>query len=80
MRFMDLHLRFLELTNTYGPRMRIKDARQTFLGIWIRNLLQGKPIQVFGDGKQGGTTILSTMLSMPFLSATSDDAVGKHLT
>ena len=21
---------------TYGPRMRIKDARQTFLGIWIR--------------------------------------------
>ena len=42
----------LRLTNTYGPRMRIKDARQTFLGIWIRNLLEGKPIQVFGDGKQ----------------------------
>ena len=31
----------LRLTNTYGPRMRIKDARQTFLGIWIRNLLEG---------------------------------------
>ena len=42
----------LRLTNTYGPRMRIKDARQTFLGIWIRNLLEGKPVQVFGDGKQ----------------------------
>ena len=28
----------LRLTNTYGPRMRIKDARQTFLGIWISNL------------------------------------------
>ena len=42
----------LRLTNTYGPRMRIKDARQTFLGIWIRNLLEGKPIQVFGDGWQ----------------------------
>ena len=42
----------LRLTNTYGPRMRIKDARQTFLGIWIRLLLEGKPIQVFGDGKQ----------------------------
>ena len=41
----------LRLTNTYGPRMRIKDARQTFLGIWIRNLLEGKPIQVFGDGQ-----------------------------
>ncbi len=42
----------LRLTNTYGPGMRVKDARQTFLGIWIRLLLEGKPIKVFGDGKQ----------------------------
>src|SRR5262245_17082007 len=42
----------LRLTNTYGPRMRVKDARQTFLGIWIRNLLEGIPIQVFGSGTQ----------------------------
>jgi len=42
----------LRLTNTYGPGMRVKDARQTFLGIWIRNLIEGKPIQVYGDGLQ----------------------------
>lgn len=42
----------LRLTNTYGPGMRVKDARQTFVGIWIRNLIEGKPIQVFGDGLQ----------------------------
>jgi len=42
----------LRLTNTYGPGMRVRDARQTFLGIWIRNLLKGQPILVFGDGKQ----------------------------
>jgi UDP-glucose 4-epimerase len=42
----------LRLTNTYGPGMRIKDARQTFLGIWIRNLIEGKPILVYGDGAQ----------------------------
>ena len=42
----------LRLTNTYGPGMRIRDARQTFLGIWVRNLLQGEPILVFGDGRQ----------------------------
>ncbi len=42
----------LRLTNTYGPRMRIKDARQTFLGIWIRNLLEDNPITIFGDGRQ----------------------------
>jgi nucleoside-diphosphate-sugar epimerase len=42
----------LRLTNTYGPRMRIKDARQTFLGIWIKNLLEEKPISIYGDGQQ----------------------------
>jgi UDP-glucose 4-epimerase len=42
----------LRLTNTYGPGMRVKDARQTFLGIWVRLLLEGKPIRVFGDGEQ----------------------------
>ena len=42
----------LRLTNTYGPHMRVKDARQTFLGIWVRRLIEGKPILVFGDGKQ----------------------------
>jgi len=42
----------LRLTNTYGPRMRVKDARQTFLGIWIKRLIDGQPIQVWGDGLQ----------------------------
>jgi dTDP-glucose 4,6-dehydratase/UDP-glucose 4-epimerase len=42
----------LRLTNTYGPGMRVKDARQTFLGIWIRGLIEGTPIKVFGDGEQ----------------------------
>lgn len=42
----------LRLTNTYGPGMRVKDARQTFLGNWVRLLLEGKPIKVFGDGEQ----------------------------
>ena len=38
----------LRLTNTIGPRMRIKDARQTFLGIWVKCLLDGKPFEVWG--------------------------------
>jgi dTDP-glucose 4,6-dehydratase/UDP-glucose 4-epimerase len=42
----------LRLTNTYGPGMRVKDSRQTFLGIWIRQLIEGNSIKVFGDGKQ----------------------------
>ena len=42
----------LRLTNTYGPRMRVKDARQTFLGIWLKQVLSGEPIVVYGDGQQ----------------------------
>jgi len=42
----------LRLTNTYGPRMRVKDARQTFLGIWLNQVLSGEPIVVYGDGQQ----------------------------
>ena len=41
----------LRLTNTIGPRMRVKDARQTFVGVWIRQLLEGQPIDVW-DGTQ----------------------------
>src|SRR5438128_8163181 len=37
----------LRLTNTYGPRMRIKDARQTFLGVWLRFVIKGKPFDVW---------------------------------
>lgn len=42
----------LRLTNTYGPGMRVRDARQTFLGVWIRNVIEGKPIQIYGTGEQ----------------------------
>jgi UDP-glucose 4-epimerase len=41
----------LRLTNTIGPRMRVKDARQTFVGLWVRQVLEGTPISVWG-GKQ----------------------------
>ena len=68
----------LRLTNTYGPRMRIKDARQTFLGIWIRNLLEGKPIQVYGDGRQRRDyNYVDDVVDALLLAATKADADGK---
>jgi UDP-glucose 4-epimerase len=48
----------LRLTNTYGPRMRIKDARQTFVGVWIRLLLEGKPFEVWGGQQLRDFTLL----------------------
>jgi UDP-glucose 4-epimerase len=42
----------LRLTNTYGPRMRVKDDRQTFLGTWLRLAVEGRELPIFGDGTQ----------------------------
>ncbi|HSR35270.1 MAG TPA: NAD-dependent epimerase/dehydratase family protein [Anaerolineae bacterium] len=42
----------LRLTNTYGPRMRVRDARQTFLGIWLRLAVEGRELDIYGDGRQ----------------------------
>ena len=68
----------LRLTNTYGPGMRVKDARQTFLGIWIRLLLEGKPIKVFGDGLQlRDFTYVDDCIEALLLAGASDKANGK---
>jgi nucleoside-diphosphate-sugar epimerase len=48
----DTPVALLRLTNTYGPRMYVRDARQTFLGVWIRELVQGRPFEIWGDGEQ----------------------------
>lgn len=68
----------LRLTNTYGPRMRVKDARQTFLGIWVRLLIEGKPIEVFGDGLQlRDFNYVDDCVSALLLAGASDVTNGK---
>ena len=64
----------LRLTNTYGPGMRVKDARQTFLGIWIRQLIEQKPIQVFGTGEQRRDFNFVTDVVDALLGAAASDA------
>jgi UDP-glucose 4-epimerase len=41
----------LRLTNTIGPRMHIRDARQTFLGVWIRCIMEERPFEVWGGSQ-----------------------------
>jgi len=68
----------LRLTNTYGPAMRVKDARQTFLGIWVRSIIEGKPIKVFGDGKQlRDFNYVDDCVDALLLAGASDAANGK---
>lgn len=42
----------LRLTNTYGPRMWVKDGRLSFIGLWFRQMVEGQQLSIFGDGKQ----------------------------
>jgi dTDP-glucose 4,6-dehydratase/UDP-glucose 4-epimerase len=64
----------LRLTNTYGPGMRVKDARQTFLGVWVRRVIEGKPIQVYGDGRQLRDLNFVTDVVKALLRAAGDPA------
>ena len=67
----------LRLTNTYGPRMRIKDARQTFLGIWIRRLLEGSPFEVWEGSQKRDFTYVDDAVDALVLAVVSDAANGK---
>jgi len=68
----------LRLTNTYGPRMRVKDARQTFLGVWIRHLIEGEPIEIWGDGAQvRDFNYVDDVVEAMLLAARTDDANGQ---
>jgi UDP-glucose 4-epimerase len=68
----------LRLTNTYGPRMRVRDARQTFLGSWFKSVVVGDEILVFGDGSQRRDfNYVDDAVRAFILAATREEAVGQ---
>jgi len=67
----------LRLTNTIGPRMRIKDARQTFVGVWIRALLEDAPFEVWGGEQLRDFTYVDDCVEALLLAAASEEAGGK---
>jgi len=67
----------LRLTNTYGPRMRIKDDRQTFLGVWIKLLLENKPFEVWGGDQLRDFTYVDDAVEALMLAITDTRAAGK---
>jgi UDP-glucose 4-epimerase len=73
----DLAACALRLTNTYGPRMRIKDARQTFVGVWIRRLLENEPIEVWGGEQRRDFTYVDDCVEALLLAALRPEARGR---
>ena len=67
----------LRLTNTIGPRMRVKDARQTFLGIWVKLLLEGRPFEVWEGGQLRDFTYVDDAVEAFLLAARSQRADGE---
>jgi UDP-glucose 4-epimerase len=64
----------LRLTNVYGPRQLIRNNRQGFIGWFIRLALEGKEIQIYGDGSQIRDFVYVDDASDAFLRAGALDA------
>ncbi len=67
----------LRLTNTYGPGMRVKDARQTFVGIWVRRLLEGAPFEVWGGEQLRDFNYVDDVVDAFLMAATDERANGQ---
>ena len=66
----------LRLTNTIGPRMRVKDARQTFVGVWIRQLVLGEPFEVWGGDQLRDFTYIDDAVDAFLLAGATPAAAG----
>jgi UDP-glucose 4-epimerase len=69
----------LRLTNCYGPRLRVVDARQTFLGIWIRRVLEGEPFEVWGGEQLRDLAYLDDVVAAFLLAAETPACAGRAL-
>jgi UDP-glucose 4-epimerase len=69
----------LRLTNTYGPHMRVKDARQIFLGIWVRRAVEGRPFEVWGGLQRRDFTYVDDAADAFIAAAVSGGTIGKAL-
>ncbi len=67
----------LRLTNTYGPGMRVKDARQTFVGIWVRRMLEGAPFEVWGGEQLRDFNYVDDVVDAFLMAAQDDRADGQ---
>src|SRR6188472_4246687 len=64
----------LRLTNVYGPRQLLKHNRQGFIAWFIRLAIEGREIQIYGDGRQIRDFVFVDEAVEAFLRAGADEA------
>ena len=74
-----LDTRSLRLTNVYGPGMRIKDARQNFLGIWLRRVLEGQAFELWGGEQRRELLYVEDAVEAFLAAALTRDTAGLAL-
>lgn len=65
----------LRLANTFGPRHQMRHSRQGVLNWFIRQLIEGTKIKLYGDGKQVRDTNYIDDVVDALLIAMANDAV-----
>jgi UDP-glucose 4-epimerase len=69
----------LRLVNTYGPRQMVKNARQGFIGWFIKLAIDGAEIQLYGDGQQiRGFNYIDDVVEAFLIAGTSKKVTGDY--
>ena len=74
-----IRTRSLRLTNVYGPGMRIKDAKQNFLGIWLRLVLEGRAFEVWGGDQRRDMVFVEDAATAFLAAAVTQETAGMAL-
>jgi UDP-glucose 4-epimerase len=64
----------LRLSNIFGPRQLLKHNRQGFIGWFIRQVIEDREIQIYGDGSQIRDFLYVDDAADAFLRAGASDA------
>jgi len=64
----------LRLTNVFGPRQLLKHNRQGFIGWFIRQVIEDREVQIYGDGRQVRDFVYVVDACDAFLRAGASDA------
>jgi UDP-glucose 4-epimerase len=73
----DVRSTVLRLTNTYGPRMRIADAKQMFFGAWVGAALSRRTFEVWAPDELRDFTFVDDAVDALITAGVSDIAIGK---